>query len=104
MKIVKHYPDDFKLMVVRHYQESDEGYKKTAQRFNVPYAAIVMRWVRKFSGNSTAQPDMSKPAKKEKSIIPDNAEAMAARIKELEQALENEQFKSFAMSTMTPCC
>jgi transposase-like protein len=36
MKIVKHYPDDFKFMVVRHYQESNEEYKKTAQRFNVP--------------------------------------------------------------------
>jgi transposase len=61
---------------------------------------MVTRWVRKFSCNSTAQPAISKPAKKEKSIIPDNAEAMAARIKELEHALENERFRSLAVSTM----
>lgn len=88
MKIVKHYPNDFKLKVARHYLESDEGYKKTAQRFNVLYAAMVMRWVRKFSGNSTAQPNMSKPAKKEKPkeypIDPEDSKAMAERIKELE--------------------
>ncbi|RFZ94866.1 transposase [Mucilaginibacter conchicola] len=100
MKIVKHYPDELKLKLVRHYLDSDEGYKKTAERFNVPYAAMVMRWVRKFIGESTTQPGMSKPAKKEKPIDPGDAETMAKRIQELEQALENERLRSQAMSTM----
>ncbi|WP_345949017.1 transposase [Mucilaginibacter sp. PAMB04274] len=100
MKIVKHYPDELKLKVVRYYLDSDEGYQKTAERFNLQYAATVMKWVRKFRGESTTQPEMSKPAKKEKPIAPGDAEAMAKRIQELEQALETERLRSQAMSTM----
>ena len=48
----------------------------------------------------TVSPEMSKPAKREKPTDPGDSGAMAERIKELGQALENEQLKSLAMSTM----
>lgn len=66
MKIAKHYPDDFKLKVVRHYLESDEGYKRTSERFDLSNGSLVMKWVRKFGCKLPVLPEMSKPAKREK--------------------------------------
>jgi transposase len=101
MKIVKHYPDDFKLMVVRHYQESDEGCRKVARRFNLPSPCMVMNWFRKFGGDHPSYPVMNKPEKKEKPIIDhSDAAAMAKRIEELEQALESERLKNQVLNTM----
>lgn len=100
MKIAKHYPDDFKLKVVHHHLESDEGYQQTSERFDLSNGSLVMQWVRKFGYKSTISPEISNPEKKEKPTDQGGIEAMAKRIKELKQALENEQLKSLAMNTM----
>lgn len=44
-KIVKRYPDDFKIKVVRHYLETDDSFTQTAQLFSVHNASIIRSWV-----------------------------------------------------------
>lgn len=48
LKNVNYYPDDFKIKVVRHYLESDDGFNKTAKLFNLSCHALVRNWVLKY--------------------------------------------------------
>jgi transposase-like protein len=47
-KSVNYYPDDFKIKVVRHYLESDDGFNKTAKLFNLSCHALVRNWLLKY--------------------------------------------------------
>ncbi len=95
MKILKHYSDDFKRKVVRHYLNSDDSMKTTAVKFNLASPATVNHWLRKFEKESKI-PIMDKPSKKPQNPIPDSPEGMVSRIKELEEALERERLNTLA--------
>ncbi|WP_162342696.1 transposase [Cyclobacterium salsum] len=95
MKILKHYSDDFKREVVRHYLSSDDSMKTTAVKFNLAVPASVHQWVRKFE-TEFKTPVMDKSSEKPKSPIPDTPEGMARRIKVLEEALERERLNTLA--------
>lgn len=94
-----YYTLEFKLQVVRHYMETDDGFGLTSQLFKISGKATVAKWVTKYRDQIITS-EMSKPVKKDKPVLPDNPEAMILRIRELEEALENEQLKSAAMNAL----
>jgi transposase-like protein len=99
MRIRKHFSDDFKKQVARHYLTSDDSLQTTADKFGVKVHASVLQWVNKFGGEFRPL-DMSKSPDKEKSVLPDTPEAMLLRIKLLEETLEHKQLENIALSKM----
>lgn len=49
MKNVKTYPDDFKLIVVRHYLDTGAGLSSTAKKFKIPAPSTVRGWVNDYN-------------------------------------------------------
>ena len=99
MKIVKYYSDDFKRKVVQHYLNSDDSSAKTAKKFGLGSHASILQWLRKF-GEEFKTPTMSPSPEKPKTDLPDTPEAMADRIRELEEALERERLLNLAANKM----
>lgn len=59
---VNYYPDEFKIKVVRHYLETDDGFVATAKKFNLSCHALVSNWLRKYR-NENGQPVVVKTSK-----------------------------------------
>ena len=43
------YLNDFKLEVVKYYNEQHCGYQCTANKFNIPSITTVKKWVKKYN-------------------------------------------------------
>lgn len=95
MKIVKHYSDDFKKKVVRHYLNSDDSMRTTAVKFNLAVSASVSQWLPKF-GPESKSPIMDQSPKKHQNPLIDKPEIMARRLKKLEEVLERERLNTLA--------
>lgn len=101
MKIRNEYSRDFKRLVVKTYYESEASLQQVAENFNIKSGAIIHRWLRIFG-------DEFNPLVMKKKKVQDLAnssreipnEELQLRIKELEQALEREKLRSFALDKM----
>lgn len=101
MKIRNEYSRDFKRLVVKTYYESDGSLKQVAAQFNITSAQIVHSWLRIFGDEFN--PVVMKKKKKSSTDEPSldiSPEVLELRIKELEQALEKEKLRSFALDKM----
>ncbi len=101
MKIRNEYSRDFKRLVVKTYYESDASLQQVAENFNIKSGAIIHRWLRIF-GDEFNPLVMKK--KKARDLANSSREIpngeLQLRIKELEQALEREKLRSFALDKM----
>lgn len=101
MKIRNEYSRDFKRLVVKTYYESDASLQQVAENFNIKSGAIIHRWLRIFGDEFNPLVMKKKKAQdvaNSSREIPN--EELQLRIKELEQALEREKLRSFALDKM----
>lgn len=90
------YDLTFIRQVVWSYLNGDEGYSRTARRFNV-LACQVQQWVSKYSSDLGVPITPSKPMTKEEQ---QELEALKKRQKELEKQLELANMKIFGLQTL----
>lgn len=101
MKIRNAYSRDFKRLAVKTYFESDSSMQQVADQFNIKHGGLISKWLCIF-GDEFSPLVM----KKEKGSSIDepprdvSSEVLQLRIKELEQALEKERLRSFALDKM----
>lgn len=99
--IVKHYPDELKYKVVQEYLTTSKSLKELRKEYGILGINTISNWKRKF-GEVKLSPDeikLHKEMSKEKKLTSREIE-LEARLKKAEQALEAEQLRSLALSTL----
>jgi transposase len=96
---INEHNNEFKKAVVRHYLSSDQSFFQTAKHFNLPNSEMVSSWVTIF-GKDIINLTVRKPAKKFDPDKQEGLDAMAQRIRDLENALEEEKLKNVAANMM----
>jgi len=93
---VKRLPDDIKFQVVQDYLGGNLTQKELMLKYNFRGKHCVNNWIRKFGvEKTTSQLPMSKRVKSTES---DPSKDL--KIKQLEEELKREQFKTKALNTM----
>lgn len=100
-KKANHFTDDFKLMVVQEYLNTDHSQAELKKRYGFSGNNCISNWMRKF-GMTT--PDEQKiqlhqVMKKESEKTKQELE-LEAKIRELEKSLDYERLKTLALNTM----
>jgi transposase-like protein len=107
MKSVNHYPDDFKLKVIREVI-SGEITKEAARRlYQLGGKSSVLNWMRKFGIEKASIPksktimkeQKNNPLKLEKANLAEVA-ALRKKVEELELKLEYERLRTEALDKM----
>lgn len=95
------FTDDFKLKVVEDYLSSGISKEELKRKYNYTGCNNIYRWMRKF-GLSEPREDQKElhrfmANEKQKSSLEQELEL---KIKQLEEELKREQFKTLALNTM----
>lgn len=95
------FPDELKLKVVQEYISTDVSQRVLKEKYNIRGNNCISNWMRKF--------DLQKPSQTEielQRIMAKQTEKTAyereleAKVKKLEQQLDNEQLRTLALDTM----
>jgi transposase-like protein len=95
------FPNDFKLQVVQEYLGTDMSQKELMQKYNIRGNNTIKLWMRKFDVKipSDQQIELQRIMAKEKEETPHERE-LEAKIKRLEEQLEDEKLRTLALNTM----
>jgi transposase len=95
------FPNDFKLQVVQEYLSTGMSQKELMQKYNIGGNNTIKLWMRKFDLRlpSQQQIELQRIMSKEKEKTPYERE-LEAKVKRLEQQLEDERLRTLALSTM----
>jgi transposase len=101
-KRINFYSDEFKMQVVQEYLNSELTQPELLEKYSIRGSSSITNWMRKFGlkeasirhrNNYTTI--MSKGRKKTSQEL-----SLAAKVKELEKALEYEKLRTLALDTM----
>jgi transposase-like protein len=95
------FPNDFKLQVVQEYLSTDMSQKDLMEKYNIRGNNTIKQWMRKFELGipSDHQIELQRIMSKEKEKTAYERE-LEAKVKRLEQQLEDEKLRTLALSTM----
>jgi transposase-like protein len=95
------FPNDFKLQVVREYLSTDLSQKELMAKYTIRGNNTIKQWMRKFDLQSPSlqQIELQRIMAKEKERTPYERE-LEAKVKRLEQQLEDEKLRTLALGTM----
>ncbi len=95
------FPNDLKLKVVQEYLSTDLSQKELKEKYNIRGKNTIKYWMRKFDLQlpSQQQIELQRMMSKEKEKTPYERE-LEAKVKRLEQQLEDEKLRTLALSTM----
>ena len=95
------FPDELKLMVVQEYMDTDVSQRELMQKFNIRGVHTIKKWMRKFDLQAPSQQEieLQRTMAKQKEKTPYERE-LEAKVKKLEQQLDNEQLRTLALDTM----
>lgn len=98
---VKHYTDEFKLMVVQEYLNTNLSGRVLMKKYNFKGTNNILNWLRKFNlqepNNQQLEIQTFMSKQKEKTTYEQELEA---KIQKLEEQLEYEKFRTLALNTM----
>lgn len=95
------FANDFRLQVVQEYLSTDMSQKDLMAKYNIRGNNTIKQWMRKFDLRlpSQQQIELQRIMAKEKEKTPHERE-LEAKVKRLEQQLEDEKLRTLALSTM----
>jgi transposase-like protein len=98
---VKRYPDEFKIRIVKEYLTTDASRTELAKKYGFGAGGTLNKWIRIFGGgiNEKIEPQVLRAMSEERKHSK-KTDDQQARIKQLEQALAQEQLKTEALNTM----
>ncbi|MBE0649234.1 MAG: transposase [Bacteroidales bacterium] len=98
---VNRYPDEFKIRIVKEYMTTDVSRKELANKYGFGDGGTLNKWIRIFGGgiSEKIEPQVLRAMSEERKTSK-KADDQQARIKQLEQALAQEQLKTEALNTM----
>lgn len=95
------FPDELKLKVVQEYIDTDVSQRDLMQKFNIRGVHTIKKWMRKFDLQAPSQQEIelqrTMANQKEKTSYERELEA---KVKKLEQQLDDEQLRTLALETM----
>ena len=98
---VKHYTDEFKLMVVQEYLNTNLSGRFLMKKYNFKGTNNILNWLRKFNlqepNNQQLEIQTFMSKHKEKTTYEQELES---KIQKLEEQLEYEKFRTLALNTM----
>jgi|APIni6443716594_1056825.scaffolds.fasta_scaffold1093156_1 transposase len=107
MKSVNHYPDDFKLKVIREVVSGQLTKEAARRKYLLGGKSAVLKWMRKFgienkpiSKDTTFMNLQKKSHTKVKTADMSEVAALKKKIKELELQLEYERLRTEALDTL----
>ena len=107
MKSVNHYPDDFKLKVIREVLNGQLTKEAARRKYLLGGKSTVLIWMRKFGIENNPIPKdttfmnlQKKSHKKVETVNMSEVAALKKKIKELELQLEYERLRTEALDTM----
>lgn len=100
-KKVNRYPDELKKRVVQEYLSTNMSQKELREKYNILGNRTIQHWIRKFDlpTPSQHQIELRRIMAKEKEKTPYERE-LEAKVRQLEEQLENEKLRTLALSTM----
>ena len=100
-RYVKRYPDELKIRIVKEYLTTDVSRKELSTQYGFGKGATLDKWIRIFGGgiSKKVEPQLLRAMSEERKLSK-KAGDQEARIKQLEQALAQEQLKTKALNTM----
>lgn len=98
---INRFPNDFKLNVVQEYLSTSASQKELMKKYKIRGHDTIKLWMRKFDLPlpSQQQIELQRIMSKEKEKAPYERE-LEAKVKRLEQQLEDEKLRTLALSTM----
>ena len=95
------FPDELKLKVVQEYMDTDVSQRELMQKFNIRGVNTIKKWMRKFDLQAPSQQEieLQRTMAKQQEKTPYERE-LEAKVKKLEQQLDNEQLRTLALDTM----
>lgn len=107
MKSVNHYPDDFKLKVIREVLNGQLTKEAARRKYLLGGKSAVLKWMRKFGIENKPIPKdptfmnaQKKSHKKVETVDMSEVAALKKKIKDLELQLEYERLRTEALDTM----
>lgn len=107
MKSVNHYPDDFKLKVIREVVSGQLTKEEARRKYLLGGKSAVLKWMRKFgienkpiSKETTFMNLQKKSHTKVETVDMYEVAALKKKIKELELQLEYERLRTEALDTL----
>ena len=100
-KNVNKFTDDFQMQVVQEYLNTDISQEELKKKYNFKGNNNIYRWMRKFglSQPNVDQIQLHRAMRVEKHKSSSEQE-LELKIKQLEEELKREQFKTLALNTM----
>jgi transposase-like protein len=100
-KNVNKFTDDFKLQVVQDYLSTDISQEELKKKYNFRGSNNIYNWMRKFglSKPNEEQIQLHRAMRVEKQKSSSEQE-LELKVKQLEEELKREQFKTLALNTM----
>jgi len=98
---VNQFTDELKFQVVQEYMDTDVSQRELMQKFNIRGVHTIKKWMRKFDLQAPSQQEIelqrTMANQKEKTSYERELEA---KVKKLEQQLDDEQLRTLALETM----
>ena len=100
-KKANHFTDDFKLMVVQEYLNTDHSQAELKKRYGFSGNNCISNWMRKFGMKTPDEQkiQLHQVMKKESEKTKQELE-LEAKVRELEKSLDYERLKTLALNTM----
>lgn len=98
---VNQFTDELKFQVVQEYMNTDVSQRELMQKFNIRGVNTIKKWMRKFDLQAPSQQEieLQRAMAKQKEKTPYEKE-LEAKVKKLEQQLDDEQLRTLALDTM----
>jgi len=98
---VNSFTDELKFKVVHEYMNTDVSQRELMQKFNIRGVNTIKKWMRKFDLQEPGQDqiELQRTMAKQKEKTSYELE-LEAKVKKLEQQLDNEQLRTLALDTM----
>jgi len=98
---VNRLPDELKLQVVQEYLGTAMSQKELMLKYNIRGANCITQWMRKFGLQSPDQQQIELQRTMSKEVEKTAKEReLESKVKQLEQQLEHEKFRTLALNTM----
>jgi len=100
-KKANHFTDDFKLMVVQEYLNTDHSQAELKKKYGFSGNNCISNWMRKFGMKTPDEQkiQLHQVMKKESEKTKQELE-LEAKVRELEKSLDYERLKTLALNTM----
>ena len=98
---VNSFTDELKFKIVHEYMNTDVSQRELMQKYNIGGTNCITNWMRKFGlkAPSEQQIVLQRVMANQKEKTPYEQE-LEAKVKKLEQQLDNEQLRTLALDTM----